>query len=181
MWMWSINFIVQASRRWFKACSVLWRMIFDMDIASEWNCTLTTLCLTHLPMTILLMKMLEFRFGYHWNLSLRVQLAINQHCFSYWLVACSVPSHYLNQCCPSSMTHICGTRGRWVNFRITTACAASLPRLVTSWRRQMETYSALSKQPLGWWFETPSCSLWRQCNDHDTYSQNANQVWDLYV
>ena len=22
----------------------------------------------------------------------------------------------------------------------------------------------LSKQPWGWWFETPSCSLWRQCN-----------------
>ena len=24
-------------------------------------------------------------------------------------------SHYLNQCWPSSVTHICGTRGRWVN------------------------------------------------------------------
>ena len=24
----------------------------------------------------------------------------------------------------------------------------------------------LSKQPWGWWFETPSWSLWRQCNDH---------------
>ena len=24
----------------------------------------------------------------------------------------------------------------------------------------------LSKQPLGWWFETPSWSLWRQCYDH---------------
>ena len=23
----------------------------------------------------------------------------------------------------------------------------------------------LSKQPWGWWFETPSCSLWRHCND----------------
>ena len=23
----------------------------------------------------------------------------------------------------------------------------------------------LSKQPRGWWFETPSWSLWRQCND----------------
>ena len=23
----------------------------------------------------------------------------------------------------------------------------------------------LSKQPWGWWFETPSWSLWRQCND----------------
>ena len=24
-------------------------------------------------------------------------------------------SHYLNQCWPSFLTHICGTRGRWVN------------------------------------------------------------------
>ena len=24
----------------------------------------------------------------------------------------------------------------------------------------------LSKQPWGWWFETPSWSLWRQCNDN---------------
>ena len=23
----------------------------------------------------------------------------------------------------------------------------------------------LSKQPWGWWFDTPSCSLWRHCND----------------
>ena len=26
-------------------------------------------------------------------------------------------SHYLNQCWPSSLTHICGTRGRWVKLR----------------------------------------------------------------
>ena len=25
----------------------------------------------------------------------------------------------------------------------------------------------LSKQPWGWWFETPSCLLWRQCNVYD--------------
>ena len=25
-------------------------------------------------------------------------------------------SHYLNQCWPSALTHICGTRGRWVNI-----------------------------------------------------------------
>ena len=27
----------------------------------------------------------------------------------------------------------------------------------------------LSKQPRGWWFETPSCSLWRRCNEHEPY------------
>ena len=25
----------------------------------------------------------------------------------------------------------------------------------------------LSKQSLGWWFEMPSCSLWRQCNEQE--------------
>ena len=27
----------------------------------------------------------------------------------------------------------------------------------------------LSKQPRGWWFETPSWSLWRQCNESHRY------------
>ena len=27
----------------------------------------------------------------------------------------------------------------------------------------------LSKQPWGWWFETPSRSLWRHCNAYDFY------------
>ena len=26
----------------------------------------------------------------------------------------------------------------------------------------------LRKQSCGWWFETPSCSFWRHCNDHGT-------------
>ena len=28
----------------------------------------------------------------------------------------------------------------------------------------MRLNKRLSKQPWGWWFKTPSCSLWRQCN-----------------
>ena len=31
----------------------------------------------------------------------------------------------------------------------------------------------LSKQPWGWWFETPSWSLWRQCNGYN------NIPWDM--
>ena len=31
----------------------------------------------------------------------------------------------------------------------------------------------LSKQPWGWWFETPSCSLWRQCNDYFYFDNNS--------
>ena len=40
----------------------------------------------------------------------------------------------------------------------------------------------LSKQPWGWWFEMPSWSLWRQCNDmrltHNNYPQLL-AAWDV--
>ena len=42
-----------------------------------------------------LMKMYEFRLRFHWSLFLRFELTIIQQ----WLVTCSAPSHYLNQCC----------------------------------------------------------------------------------
>ena len=38
----------------------------------------------------------------------------------------------------------------------------------------------LSKQPWGWWFETPSWPLWRQCNDHGLWcyaSWAQQQQW----
>ena len=43
------------------------------------------------------MKMLEFRFEFHWSLFLRVKLTIFQHWFRYWLGADQATSHYLNQ------------------------------------------------------------------------------------
>ena len=51
----------------------------------------------------------------------------------------------------------------------------------------------LSKQPSGWWFETPSWPLWRQCNDQRSkptcigYGQNRNTlcgahwIYEAYV
>ena len=47
----------------------------------------------------------------------------------------------------------------------------------------------LSKQPWGWWFETPSWSLWRQCNDgwykyvvlHITPMRNITPVWNYFM
>ena len=47
------------------------------------------------------MKSLIFHFEFHWILFLWVELTITQH---------------LNQCWPDSLTHICGTRGRCVNW-----------------------------------------------------------------
>ena len=32
----------------------------------------------------------------------------------------------------------------------------------------------LTKQSLGWWFETPLCPLWRHCNDHYRFCKSVN-------
>ena len=41
----------------------------------------------------------------------------------------------------------------------------------------------LSKQPWGWWFETPSWSLWRQCNDdlHYILHRVSLCIWVIYT
>ena len=48
------------------------------------------------------MKMIRFRFKFHWSLFPWVQLTINQHWFREWLDAKQVISHCLNQWWPSS-------------------------------------------------------------------------------
>ena len=58
-------------------------------------------------------KLRVFLLKFHRSLFLRAQLTIRQHWFRYWLGADQATNHYLNQCWPSSLTHICGTRGRW--------------------------------------------------------------------
>ena len=60
------------------------------------------------------MKMTKLWFKFHWNMFSGVQLTISQHWFRWWLGAEQATSHYLNQWWPSSLTHICGTRGKWV-------------------------------------------------------------------
>ena len=40
-----------------------------------------------------------FRWRFHWSLFLSSELTIFQHCFRKWLVAWSLPNHYLNQLC----------------------------------------------------------------------------------
>ena len=61
--------------------------------------------LTHFPLTkwppflkaFSGMKILEFRFKFHWKFFLKVQLTISQHWFRQWLGTEQVTSHYLNQ------------------------------------------------------------------------------------
>ena len=65
------------------------------------------------------MKMIEFRFKLHRNMFPWVQLTISQHWFRQWLGAKQVTSHYLDQWWPSSLTHICGAKGRWVYRSVT--------------------------------------------------------------
>ena len=62
------------------------------------------------------MKSLVFLFEFHRSLFLKIQLTISQHWFRKWLGAEQATSLYLNQCWPDS--HICGTRGRWINVTI---------------------------------------------------------------
>ena len=35
----------------------------------------------------------------------------------------------------------------------------------------------LSKQSWGWWFEKPSCPLWRHCNGYENKLQSVNAIW----
>ena len=62
------------------------------------------------------MKNFVFWLKFHWSLFPRVQLTISQHLFRQCLGAGQATSHCLNQCWPSSPTHICGTRGKRVNL-----------------------------------------------------------------
>ena len=55
-------------------------------------------------------KSFVFWFKFHWSLFLMVELTIFRHWFRLWLGADQATSHYLNQCWPSSLTHICDTR-----------------------------------------------------------------------
>ena len=66
----------------------------------------------HFQMHFLEKKMMEFRFKFHWNWFPGVQLTIRQHWFRWCLGTDQATSHYLNQCWPDSLMHICGTRGR---------------------------------------------------------------------
>ena len=60
------------------------------------------------------MKTMELKFRFHINLFPRVQFIINNSWFRQWLDAEQVTSHYLKKWWPTSLTHICGTRRRWV-------------------------------------------------------------------
>ena len=80
------------------------------------------------------------------------------------------------------------TSSNWNIFRvILTLCAGNSPvtgefpsqRPVT---RSFDVFfdlrlnKRMSKQSWGWWFETPSCSLWRHCNDAVNTQEDHNDA-----
>ena len=80
----------------------------------------------------------------------------------------------MNRCRPTS---IMMTSSNGTTFRVTDPLAVTRSFDVFFDLRLNER---LSKQSRGWWFETPSRSLWRHCNDvatwHPTMSQ-WTEVW----
>ena len=62
------------------------------------------------------MRSFVFWFQFHWRFFLSVQLTKSHHWFREWLGTEQATSHYLKHCWPSSLTHICRTRGRWVKW-----------------------------------------------------------------
>ena len=91
------------------------------------------------------MKMIEFLFQFHWNLFPGVKLTINQHWFRWWLGTEQVISHYLNQCWPNSWTHICNTRGRWVE-RVSDSLVLSL--VLYSYNFIVKSFIPIHWQPM---------------------------------
>ena len=70
-------------------------------------------CRRHLQMHFLEWKVWYIWFKFLCSLFPRVHLTIIYHWL--WLNAEQAACHYMNQCWPSSPTHICDTMGSWVN------------------------------------------------------------------
>ena len=71
-------------------------------------------------------------------------------------------------------------------------CAGSSPATVNSqhrgqWRGTLMFFfdlrwnKRLSKQPWGWWFKTPSWSLWRQCNEQNVLLTLTSMCLYIYM
>ena len=60
---------------------------------------------------------------------------------------------------------------KWKHFRVTgPLCGEFTVHRCAIWYMRLK--HRLSKQSWGWWFETPSCPLWRHCNARFTIRYN---------
>ena len=63
------------------------------------------------------MRIYGFRLKFHWDLFLNLHLTISQNWVGQQFSGTKQATrHYLNQCWPSSLKHICDIRGRWVDI-----------------------------------------------------------------
>ena len=79
------------------------------------------------------------------------------------------------------------TSSNWVFFALLVLCDGNPPVTGFPWQRpvtrsldiffDLSMGKRLSKQPSSRWFETPSGSLWRRCNDYQSY--HGNLKWHL--
>ena len=82
-------------------------------------------------------------------------LTTSQHWFRLWLGAEQATSHDLNQCWTSSLTHICGTRGRWVKERKKHQAMKSFPNLSWYMHRQISVTQHLPTHKWEYVFMAP--------------------------
>ena len=74
----------------------LWRVKPELKLTHWGRDKMAAVSQTTFSYAFSWMKMLEFRFRFHWSLFLRVQLTIFQHWFRQWLGAGQATSLYLN-------------------------------------------------------------------------------------
>ena len=119
---WPQSGIHMTSSKCVNTCA-LWEMLLT-NPPHWWNIQIST----HLPMdkmaaisqtifsdAFLWIKRFGFWLKFQWSMSVRVQLTIG---LDNGLVPHKATCHYLNQCWPISLMHICGTRGNELNHHV---------------------------------------------------------------
>ena len=96
------------------------------------------------------MKSFVFWFEFHLSFFLGVQLTIDQHWPRLWLGAEQATSHYLNQCRPSSLTHIYGTRGEQLTAIIKCSIYALITIMIDVYQTMANIISNASRWLLPW-------------------------------
>ena len=72
------------------------------------------------------MKNVVFWLKFHWRF---FKWTITQHWFRKWFGVVKATSHFLNQCWPHSLRHICGTLGKWGIQEMSKVCKFERIRL----------------------------------------------------
>ena len=130
-------------------------------------------------------KIFGFWINYHWNMLQGAELIISQHWFKRWCHQAinqtsgaklpysnmmSLDLDGLNRCCcivkNSGMWQLQWKSGHFetANSPVTGEFPAQRPVMRSFRFFYLRLKQRLGKQSWGWWFETPSRSLWRHCN-----------------